>query len=413
MANEVELISDGDGLAVIGEPTAVEHFMSENGLSKVESQPLGMALAAGASVAQLGAEAAANSGRWLKLTAESAERLKKLPLTPTDKPGVSYAMLGQRGSIKKWMQVETPGVKVSNPAMLSGVAGVMAQMAMQQTMAEITDYLAVIDQKLDDVLRAQTNQVLARLDGVDLAVREAMSVRASVGRVSEVTWSKVQSSAQTIHETQGYALRQIADLTDKLAASDKIHELVDTAKEIKEDIQKWLLVLARCCELHDAVGVLELDRVLDASPDEIDRHRIGLQAARGDRIALISERTEQLLGRMDAAVGKANSKVLFNPMQSPAVIKATNQVTAEVLEFHDVLGIESGRESSEARAWREAASEHLDKVRGTGTAGVATVRNFGGERRGQARSVTGKLAGRVAERKGRRRGDNAQGDELR
>ncbi len=71
------------------------------------------------------------------------------------------------------------------------------------------DYLAVIDEKVDDVLRAQTNQVLARLDGVDLAVMEAMSVRDAVGRVSEVTWSKVQSSAQTIHETEGYSLRHL------------------------------------------------------------------------------------------------------------------------------------------------------------------------------------------------------------
>ena len=33
-------------------------------------------------------------------------------------------------------------------------AGVMAQLAMQQTMEEITDYLATIDEKVDDVLRA-------------------------------------------------------------------------------------------------------------------------------------------------------------------------------------------------------------------------------------------------------------------
>ena len=75
---------------------------------------------------------------------------------------------------------------------------------------------------------------------------------------------------------------------------------------------------------------------------------------------LISERTEELLGRMDAAVGMANSKVLFNPMQSPAVVKSSNHVAAEIDEFHELLGIESGRESSEARRWREAAEEGWD-----------------------------------------------------
>ena len=43
----------------------------------------------------------------------------------------------------------------------------MAQLAMQQQMDAIIDYLEIIDEKLDSVLRSQTNQVLARLDGVD------------------------------------------------------------------------------------------------------------------------------------------------------------------------------------------------------------------------------------------------------
>ena len=236
----------------------------------------------------------------------------------------------------------TPGSMVTNPAMLAGAAGIMAQIAMQQTMAEITD-LATIDDKLDHVLRAQTNQVLARLDGVDLAVREAVSVREAVGRVSEVTWSKVQNSAQTIHETQGYALRQLGDLADKIEEKNKIEDLAETAKEAEAEVQKWLVVLARCFELHDAVGVLELDRVLDASPDDLDRHRLGLKSARRDRLELISDRTEHLLGRMNAAVGVANSKVLFNPKQSPAVVKSSNHVAAGVHEFHELLGIESGR----------------------------------------------------------------------
>ena len=75
--------------------------------------------------------------------------------------------------------------------MLAGAAGVMAQMAMQQTMDEITDYLAVIDAKVDDVLRAQKDAVIADMIGVDVVLDEAMTIRDSVGRVSEITWSKV------------------------------------------------------------------------------------------------------------------------------------------------------------------------------------------------------------------------------
>lgn len=407
MDDDIELISDGDGLAVIGNLTAVERFMSSVGLSNAGTPRLGAVFSAGASAAQAGSEIAANSGRWVKLTEESSRAVKKFGLMDTKTPGISHAMVGQPGDIKKWIQiVKAPGSIVSNPAMLAGAAGIMAQIAMQQQMDAITDYLAIIDQKLDQVLRSQTNQVLARLDGVDLAVREAMSVREAVGRVSEVTWSKVQNSAQTIHETQGYALRQLGDLANKIEEKNKIGDLVETAKEAEAEVQKWLVVLARCFELHDAVGVLELDRVLDASPDELDRHRLGLKAARRDRLELISERTEHLLGRMNAAVGIANSKVLFNPKQSPAVVKSGNHVAAGVHEFHELLGIESGLGSSETRRWKEAAAERWDNARATGAQGIDDVKRFGSETRGQAGSVRGKLSDRIAERKLRRREDD-------
>ncbi len=413
MDNELELISDGEGLAVIGNPTAVERFMASVGLSSNAGSPrLGAVFSAGTSVAQAGSEIAANSGRWVKLTEESARKVKAFGLTPTKTPGVSHAMVGKPGDIKNWIQiVKSPASMVTNPAMLAGAAGIMAQIAMQQQMDEIADYLATIDAKLDAVLRAQANQVLARLDGVDLAVREAESVRDAVGRVSEVTWSKVQNSAQMINETEGYALRQLGDLANQIEEKNKIGDLAETAKAAEAEVQKWLVVLARCFELHDAVGVLELDRVLDASPDELDRHRLGLKSARRDRLELISERTEELLARMNAAVGRANSKVLFNPKQSPAVVKSSNHVAAGVHEFHELLGIESGGESSEARRWREAAAERWDSARATGATSVDAVKNFGGETRDQARSMKDKLSNRIAERKLRRREDDEQHDD--
>jgi hypothetical protein len=79
MANEIQLISDGDGLAVIGDPTAVERFLVSEGLP---SKDLGLprlrtVLSTGASAAQAGPEIAANSGRWVKLTEDSAQAIKK------------------------------------------------------------------------------------------------------------------------------------------------------------------------------------------------------------------------------------------------------------------------------------------------------------------------------------------------
>lgn len=157
-------------------------------------------------------------------------------------------------------------------------------------------------------------------------------------------------------------------------------------------------MLARCFQLHDAVAVLELDRVLDAAPEELDRHRIGLKAARQDRLELISQATARLLERMNAAAAKANSKVLLNPIQSPAVVEASNRVSTGVHDFHGLLGIESDGQSSQARRWRDAASERVDKTRETGAVGVNALKGFGRETRSQAKSVRGKLAVKISER---------------
>ncbi len=419
MHGTVELISDGDGLAVLGEPSALERFMASAGLPDVPEFDAAAVFSHGSAIAMAGSAIAANSGRWLKLTEESAKALKADKMIPTGTKGVSYAMLGEPGKVGEWLKVVQSGAMVTNPAALATFSVYMSQRAMQKQMDEIKDYLAEIDEKLDAVLRSQMNQVLARLDGVDLLVREAMRIREEVGRVSETTWSKVQNSAQAIHETQGFALRQLSDFVDKLEGKHKINDLMALTRSAEAEVQKWLAVLARCFELHDAVGVLELDRVLDASPDEIDRHRLGLRSARLDRIELLGERTEHLLHRMDAAVDLANSKVLLNPMDSPAVVRSSNTVMAEVHEFHGVVGIESGYQSAESRRWSEAAADGLGKVRSTGGQGIGSavrlgseardqgvdgVKRFGSAASDQATSVKGKLAGKIADRKRRRSG---------
>ena len=70
MDSEIQLISDGDGLAVIGDPGAVERFLVSEGLSSKDLglPRLGAVLSTGAAAAQAGSEIAANSGRWVKMT---------------------------------------------------------------------------------------------------------------------------------------------------------------------------------------------------------------------------------------------------------------------------------------------------------------------------------------------------------
>ena len=393
MGSEIELVGDGDGFAVIGNSADVERFFFSAGLDKVPSKDLDLhrlwsfSGTAGAA-AQVGAYHAANSGRWVKLTRESAEAVKKYGLMPTKTHGVSHAMIGEPGDIKQWLQIDRiaqgPSALLSGPFALTALSTMMQQRAMQQQMDEIVGYLQEISEKVDDILRGQKDAVLADMIGVDLIIEEAMIVRDQVGWVSEVTWSKVQTTGMTIARTQAYALRQLDAIAEKLEKKANLGEIAKATKEAEPRVREWLAVLARTFQLQDGVSVLELDRVLDASPGELDSHRLGLITARRNRLELIGRSTARLLTQMDETVRKANSKVLFNPLDSPAVVKSSNQITTGVLDFRGRLGIESGHEAKDARRWGQAAAEARDKVLAAASEGANAAERFGAGTFGRA-----------------------------
>ncbi|WP_329215424.1 hypothetical protein OG257_30155 [Streptomyces sp. NBC_00683] len=415
MDNEIQLISDGDGLAVLGNEADVERFLASEGLASKDlgAQRLKSVIGVGAVAAQVGSDLAANSGRWVKLTPKSARLVKKYGLRESSKTGFSTGVVkGQKGQIRGFVEfVKAPRSLLSNPAVLANAAKLMSQVAMQQTMDEITDYLATIDAKVDDVLRAQKDAVLARMIGVGFVVEEVMTIRGKRRGVDEITWSKVQAAPTAIAETQVYALRQLDAVAEKMEHKDKIGDLATTAKEAESAVREWLAVLARCFQLQDAMAVLELDRVLDVSPEELNEHRLGLKAARQDRLELILRTTERLLARMNAAADTANAKVLLHPAKSPAVVQSSNHVATCVSDFHALLGIEAGGQSSEERRWAHAAVEARDKALEAGAKGVDTARSLGSETLDRAGSVTEKLASGIAERVRRRRGRDEEPDE--
>ena len=238
----------------------------------------------------------------------------------------------------------------------------MAQLAMKQTMDEITDYLAAIDAKLDDVLRAQEDAVLADMIGVGFDIDEAMTLREHGGRVNEVTWSKVQGSSATIARTQAYALRQLDALAEKLERTDRASATSPRrprrpSRRLRTGSPSWLA--ASSCRTRSPCS--RLDRVLEVAPDDLDGHRLGLKAVRQKRLDTISQTTLRLLARMDAAAGTANAKVLLNPLQSPAIVRSREHVAVAVTDFHGRLGIESGGGSR----WRRGPGRPPPRSSGT------------------------------------------------
>ncbi|GAB2548179.1 hypothetical protein [Brachybacterium huguangmaarense] len=415
MSDEIEMFQDGDGIALIGDPKALDVFLSSAGIpSKDLGLPrLSRATAMGSGAAQSGAAIAENAGRWVKLTEDSARAFHTGQLMTGSSPGLGRAIIVNKGKTSKILEiVQTPGTMLTNPAILSGTAGIMAQLAIQQAMEEIADYLVAIDAKVDEVLRNQKDSAFADMIGVELVIHEAMSLRESVMRVSEITWSKVQATTFTIARTQAYALRQIDGLAEKIERAAKVGDAARVAKESEAPLAEWLSVLARCFQLQNAITVLELDRVLDAEPEELDAHREGLIAARKNRLDLFAESTERLLERMNKAIDSANAQVLLHPATAGTVVSSGSRIVDDVISFQDALDIEDGHDYRSRKKWKQAAAETKDRAVDAGAAGIVAVGRAGEAAADLAKGLTGRFSTGLAERAARHRRSQEKSSEV-
>ncbi len=214
-------------------------------------------------------------------------------------------------------------------------------------------------------------------------------------------WSKVQAAPATVAETQAYALAQIDAIVRKLEEQKGAAELAKALKQTEPKVREWLTVLARCFQLQDAIFVLELDRVLDSSPSELDAHRAGLSAARQDRRNVIHRSTGRLIERFDSAAATANAKVLLNPFDARQIIQASDASGADVVAFHKLIGIEGDRSLVEVRPWRQAVDQTKDMALATAAEGVNVGRRLAGQGMDRARSVKDRVPRVLPRRLGR------------
>lgn len=378
--NEIELISDGDGLTVVGEPEAVEKFLRKaDQWAAAKELDLSQALSLGSKAAGVGSEIAANSAYWVKLTPESARLVRENGLMRSKTTGQSHLMVGVPGRVQNWLQTEQRvGSILTNPATLSGVSGLMAQAALQQAIADITAYLKSIDVKVDDVLRKVDDTVVAQLVGAGHAIERALTIREETGTVNETLWSTVDQTHQTIGTTQTYALDQLKVVAAHLEGTS-VGELFDAASLAEREVPKWLAVLGRCVQLQDAVDVIELDRVMAESPQEIDAYRRGLKKAQSNHRELVSERTADLLDRLEHAANTANAKLVWSRTKSLEIVSAANQLSSNIDDFHGLLTIEMAPRSwgrRELSRTAEITSQAIQQTKDKGPAvagGVAAT----------------------------------------
>lgn len=360
---EVELISDGENLLVVGdERRAVERFLRTNGLleraREISLQQLGPTLRSSAEFLKTVSETVANSGLWVKITPESAEAIKEFGLTDSGVPGVAYAMAGTRGSIKEWLRIDTTaGAKAANPAVLSGLAGALSQAARQQEVAQLRQLLGRLDQKLDHVLRGQRDEILGDLAGIEREIRAALRTTKIEGQIDALTWSKLSGTSLEIRQVQSKAILKLAGIADDLDLHKRIGDLNEHLPRAKSGVQLWLATIARCTAALDELAILEIDHYAAIAPGQVNPRRMSLEASRQDDHTELHEGISVLLQRMDSAADLANQNKIFHLKAVPAAIGSIEETRGLVKRFCFALNIEVDWDSLDPIQWRIAIRE--------------------------------------------------------
>lgn len=99
---EITVVKDEHGLLFLGDPKEIKAWLDDRGLASREFAT--KALRAGGSAVQTAAKVSSESGRWVKLTKDSAKLLEKYGKAGAIQPGVVQKSNGQ---IVKWLRSAT------------------------------------------------------------------------------------------------------------------------------------------------------------------------------------------------------------------------------------------------------------------------------------------------------------------
>lgn len=356
------------------------------------------------------------SGRWLKLTKESAALVRSLgpSKAKADKLMTGVVRTG-KGRIFKHLKFEKAGLLT--PAAPIALGAMATQMALDAAMEEITTYLVTIDAKLDRLLKQRKTETLGSLGGVALAIDEAHAIYAQTGTVSSTTWSKIQANSTALATMQAEAIAQLASLAKDInEAGHDPDRLAVATSNAKSDVPFWLGILGHAMVLENKQYILELARVADAEMDQLEAHRQGIAVARGERMRRIRGSLIAIEEELHAVAGLPNLKKVTNPFRVSHIVDDTNHVNREVAAFAASVELE-GVDPDELlkTPWGEAVrvlvGDGAHWAAATSANVVEKVRVIGQQiEESRDEAILEKAAKVHEKREARRRGENS-GDE--
>lgn len=271
----------------------------------------------------------------------------------------------KNGSIIAHLKFEdlTKVSSLANPEILAGAGAVMTQMALEQSMKEITDRLNKINGKVDDLLQDQKDQTLATLIGTARLIDETKTIRDKVGTVSDTTWSKVADCPHDLASAQAYALVKIQNLASNVAKETNAAKAADKMNNLSQDCAGWLSVIGTSIHAQDELSIIELDRVMSEKPESVARYREGINEARKARLLTIQKTLEQLDQSIRNSSKIYRGQKVIRPNAVSKVLTVMQGTSSKMSSFANAVGIEANSTQIEmAPRWTQAAGELLNST---------------------------------------------------
>lgn len=350
-SKDLAFLADGEGLLILSEEVRFP-ATSAPAFSPASPQVLFRA----SNVLSTISDRQFKSGKYYKATDETARMLQhrtsKGPVPGVLRRG-DLGLADNPGQFFKHASFQE--VKFS-PAMTSTAAGIAAQAAIEAAIAEIKEYLEVIDEKLDVLLRQRRIDALAQLGGIQYTIEEADKLYRRDNSVSATTWTKVAHLGSALNGIESYAIEQLDDAVDQLRKHQNNSKKIEALLEgLKDDLPLWLGVAARSIYLHDRLYVIEIAHVNEFEPAQLDSHREGIVEARRDRL----ESTTRRLLEMETAIREtaklSNQVWVTNPIRARHITAHANSIHDKISAFaqHLRLDVEEA-ERLQIQGWRQS-----------------------------------------------------------
>lgn len=353
---EISVLQDEQGIAFFGDSSAISKWLDERGIS---SRDIKLRTARGARLAgqaiRSAADISAQSGRWVKLTRESASLVAKYGSNSAVQSGV----VRSGGKIFKHLKFEGAG-SLANPALATSVAGMMTQMALEQSIQEITDYLEEIDAKIDLILQDQKDQAISKLLGIKYLVNEAHLIYERLGSIPDTTWSKLAGCPQDLAQTQSYALLKIDGLAKRLEESRTATEIQKATQDVRDEIQQWLEISAEIIRLQDELSVLELNRCLTDDSETVQQLKSAILEAKNVRQREIEAKNNRLAQQIEKTASWVREKKLLHPFAVDDSLQNLDKTMKQLQQFAKLIDIQTAsNEISNAPSWNQVAGQLL------------------------------------------------------